>query len=551
MKILQLIKKSIFVFLLLLTGYTTFAQSLAMPAHSSIYTGFARGYWFTAPVSFTITGLRVPTDAGTGPQYIQVMKLNTTPPIAFTAQSSNFTNLFYISGATSGTIVPASISVNAGDVIGILGATGGTGQSCSYHNGTIYSTLLAGFPVTLARFGYQGSINTGAAPLYWGEASTTAGQIGRVEMYYSVGPPCPGTTGRIINNVTSTAATFSWNAVSGSVGYDYVVKTGATPPVAGIINTTATTASITGLTPSTLYYLFVRNKCSAFNNSSWDTLSFITNPPCSVPSGFAANNVDSNSALISWTPVTSATSGYQYIVKKTKSLPTSATGSTNTALNSVQLTGLDNGTVYYVFVRSKCAGNDSSGWSLDSFYTPIPCRRPVLALGHLSSNNSVVYWSPVQTAIGYEYYLGPVTTIPANGTPIVTPSIQTPYLQPSTSYTMNVRCMCNDRGVKTSSQWSSLDSTSEPPLSVGNVTNNKLALDIFPNPVKNSMTIKLNSIINGKASIIIKDQKGAVVKTHTIEQTTTTVDVTGLAAGIYILQYADAENNFTTKFTKE
>ncbi len=71
----------------LLLSVTSIAQTMMpLPSHNNVYSGSARGYWFIAPIDFTITGLRVPSQAGTGGQYIHVMELHTTPPMAFAAQ---------------------------------------------------------------------------------------------------------------------------------------------------------------------------------------------------------------------------------------------------------------------------------------------------------------------------------------------------------------------------------------------------------------------------------------------------------------------------------
>jgi hypothetical protein len=40
---------------------------MPIPPHSSTYNGNPRGYWFVAPVDFTIVGLRVPDDFSTAP----------------------------------------------------------------------------------------------------------------------------------------------------------------------------------------------------------------------------------------------------------------------------------------------------------------------------------------------------------------------------------------------------------------------------------------------------------------------------------------------------
>lgn len=230
------------IYLLLLCSLAflqSYSQTLMpIPAHGSLYTGSARGFWFTAPTNFIITGLRVPSEAGTGAQYIHVMKCNDPFPVAFGSQSTNFTTLQYINGATNGVIQNVSIPVNAGDVIGILG-TAGTGNS--YSASAIHTSTILGFTVTLTRFGYQGNINTGPAPMYWGEASTTAGQISRVEMYYTsavVTPPSclasPVAPSQGSTNICSGSTTLRWRKSTGATGYDVYMNAGSGSPTTSI-----------------------------------------------------------------------------------------------------------------------------------------------------------------------------------------------------------------------------------------------------------------------------------------------------------------------------
>jgi hypothetical protein len=159
---------------------------MPLPVHSQTYNGiYARGYWFVAPVNFTITGLMVAPEAGTGLQYIHVMKCTGTFPIAASAPgSSAFTTLAYISGAPNNVVQPVSISVQQGDQIGILGTV--TGICNSYAGSAIVTSTIGTQSVYLNRFGYQGNIETGPALGYWGQGDGTSGQIGRVFMYYSL-----------------------------------------------------------------------------------------------------------------------------------------------------------------------------------------------------------------------------------------------------------------------------------------------------------------------------------------------------------------------------
>ncbi len=53
---------------------------MPLPGFGSNYTSTQiRGYWFQAPTDFTIVGLRVPTDIGTTPQNIQIIRFNSGP----------------------------------------------------------------------------------------------------------------------------------------------------------------------------------------------------------------------------------------------------------------------------------------------------------------------------------------------------------------------------------------------------------------------------------------------------------------------------------------
>lgn len=184
----------LFTLLFSIISISILAQNvMPLPAHVSVYSGSARGFWFVAPVTFEITGLRVPYEAGTGDQAIQVVKINDPMPIAFTSQSTNFNTLFYTNTGTNGQVLPVSILINAGDTIGILG-TAGTGNSYAtgYYNSSIFSNT-----VPIQRFGYQGNINTGATTQIWGVDYQASGSISRVEVYYDLAvisnfPYCEG-----------------------------------------------------------------------------------------------------------------------------------------------------------------------------------------------------------------------------------------------------------------------------------------------------------------------------------------------------------------------
>lgn len=148
-----------------------------MPPQSSTFAGNVRGYWFTAPSCFTITGVEVPTDASTGPQNIAIVRFPAAPPV-FSVTTNVFTLLHLTqNGPTSG-IIPVNIQVEQGDVIGVLGQRSNVN---SYGNPTI-GTTIEGIPVALARLGMQFPLGNTAPQDLWQEPTST--NLSRVNLYY-------------------------------------------------------------------------------------------------------------------------------------------------------------------------------------------------------------------------------------------------------------------------------------------------------------------------------------------------------------------------------
>jgi hypothetical protein len=168
---------------------STAVAQIPLPAFGSTFTStLTRGFWFQAPVGFTITGLSVPNEALQSFQVVEVINLGAAPP-AYPGTVVG-TQLFYDNTTAAGSIIPCAIPVAPGDYIGILGAcTSTVGNTTSYNSyastaGAFTSSIL-GNPVTLTRFGTQSGIsaNGGNQPC-WQEA---AGALSRVDVYVGTG----------------------------------------------------------------------------------------------------------------------------------------------------------------------------------------------------------------------------------------------------------------------------------------------------------------------------------------------------------------------------
>lgn len=158
-------------------------QSLTMPAQTSSYSGMVRGYWFTAPTSFMITGVRVPTDASNGNSNIAIIKLPATPPV-YSATTSVFDVLYLTQNNTSGTgTISVNIPVYSGDIIGVLG---NRNDINSYAAVSPYTSSLGTYSVVLNRMGMQFPLSSNPPQAVWTE-TTTNSSISRVELYTSLG----------------------------------------------------------------------------------------------------------------------------------------------------------------------------------------------------------------------------------------------------------------------------------------------------------------------------------------------------------------------------
>jgi hypothetical protein len=116
-------------------------------------------------------------------------------------------------------------------------------------------------------------------------------------------PPCPAPSGLAASNITVSTANLNW--VLGCAETAWVVQYGLTGFTLGTgttVNTTATTASLSGLSSATTYDAYVRANCDANGLSSWFgpiTFTTATPPP--------ANDLCENAIAITCNSVTTGT----------------------------------------------------------------------------------------------------------------------------------------------------------------------------------------------------------------------------------------------------
>ncbi|MBL0341175.1 MAG: T9SS type A sorting domain-containing protein [Bacteroidetes bacterium] len=238
-----------------------------LPPQVTTFSSNARGYWFLAPSNFTITGLRVPDALSS--QNIAVVRFNTpAPPPVFGLTTNDFTVLFLTQGNTNTGVLPVSLSITAGDYIGILGTREANDEN-SYAAG-LFVTTIDGQAITLERMGMQFPLATVAPVDLWQEPG---GNISRVEITYEVG--CESNRTSAVATVTQAATiAIAANPPALCEGQSSVITvTSSNPnytytwsPATALSGTTGATVTATPLSPITYTIIADDGVCGAIDS---------------------------------------------------------------------------------------------------------------------------------------------------------------------------------------------------------------------------------------------------------------------------------------------
>jgi hypothetical protein len=189
----------------------------------------------------------------------------------------------------------------------------------------------------------------------------------------------------------SVVSAFSGTACAGPL--TYLACAGASNNVA------APPLDLTGLTPSTAYYIRISEFFVFDNPLGTITICAMPVPNCAAPAGLTAGTLTGNTAAISWSAPAVSGSTFTVVYGPSGFSPTGTAGTTVTGLTgmSTTLTNLSPSTAYCFYVQQVCSGTNGSSNLIGPvcFTTPLgapandePCGALALGSTTITSSNS-------------------------------------------------------------------------------------------------------------------------------------------------------------------
>ncbi|MBK8080645.1 MAG: fibronectin type III domain-containing protein [Saprospiraceae bacterium] len=183
--------------------------------------------------------------------------------------------------------------------------------------------------------------------------------------------PCPLPNGLSSTNITSTSALLHWNSFPGYspntaafvIAYRILNSGAAWTPIG---NSTTFSISVAGLQANTTYEWCVNTTCSFFNSAPVISQFTTAPPPCNLLAGNLRSQATThNYNKLVWDAVSGATN---YTVQYKRNSDVNWITS-NTNINFLELSGLNQETLYDFRVRVNCTSGNGNYSTIAQFHT--------------------------------------------------------------------------------------------------------------------------------------------------------------------------------------
>lgn len=217
-----------------------------------------------------------------------------------------------------------------------------------------------------------------------------------------------------INNLTFSTPTdailnFTYPSFTTYVtGYEYAVTTSSAAPMPSDWIATPTTGNktLTGLTMGNSYFVHVRTICGSFNDTR-TVQAYTHNPSCTTPT-LSLTAAYTTGAIMFSVPSWISQVEYQVSTSATFEPLTTTTATAASTASPIALSGLMQGTLYYVRIRSICPLATCStpcNWADNSVLTQLCYETLQLTQRANSTNRLVFHWIAPVGAMGQQYNL--------------------------------------------------------------------------------------------------------------------------------------------------
>ena len=412
-----------------------------------------------ATTSITSSGFTVNWSGATGASsYMYTLDMSAATPSSFTATSATFTglsaNTTYSAMVTAVNIGGSTSSLRLNITTLIAAPT----QPIDLSNNTITSsgftiswsgaTGASSYTYTLNGSAATPSSSTSQSATFTGLSASTAYSVivtainstgSAVSSALNVTTLIPPPTQPIFSAttaITSSGFTVNWSGGIGATSYTYKFGVSAVTPS----SSTSTSATFTGLFPSTPYNVMVTAVNSTGSTSSVSlSVTTLILPP-TQPIFNTTTSITSSGFTVNWTGGSGATS-YTYTLGGSAVTPSSSTST------SATFTGLTSSTAYSVIVTAVNDGGSTSSSSLSVTTLIPPPTQPSLSLQPSSTSSSgfTISWSGGSGADSYTYTLNGNAATPSSPSSLLGTATSATFtgLSASTAYSVIVTAVNN------------------------------------------------------------------------------------------------------------
>ena len=260
---------------------------------------------------------------------------------------------------TTTNITQTSASLNSGAV------TGATSYTVQYRRTS--SSTWTSANATTTTFNISGL--TASTNYVWQvKASCSSGYSTQASFTTSSTTGCAAPLNLNATSITSTGATLTWSLVQGATSYTLQYKTTSASTWI-TVNTTTPSKVLSGLIANTGYTWQVKASCSGYSTSStFTTTGAGGSSGCAAPTNMNAINITTNSATLTWTGPTNATTytlRYRKVGFSGWSYVSNFNGTTRI------ISGLTSKSNYEWAVRASCSNGQISGFSVSRTFTTL------------------------------------------------------------------------------------------------------------------------------------------------------------------------------------